>query len=231
MDSLLNAIKLKPNSNNKINFEEENGDLFASIPVSKKIIYWKVPENGYSYCSMNCLFSENLTSTNDFTNEKSNELINELKLRKVDEILPSLNPIQNDSINSDTVTNDEEKLENITQADELSNPETKIDFLECMPYANNTQYDSLKSILKRSKLKSKPEPELITLFDRTGRIEISELKLKLIEMKQQVSRFYIETLHLNLILKHKRYFNLKVFFLLKYESFIKLWQQIYWTIK
>ncbi len=58
--------------------------------------------------------------------------------------------------------------------------------LKCVPYINETQYDYLKGIKHRRWLKGVPEPEILTIFDRTGKIKMRTLKAKLVRMKKEV---------------------------------------------
>ena len=152
-----------------------------------RVVHWKVTEHGYFYCSTDCLserFKPHLvsnklleTKSNSITSPNSNLFINTLR-----NITFKLNAITANDIRPQNSTDIRYHSIN-TQTKNLS---VKQEPLRCDPYVNETQYDFLKGIQKRRKLKSSPEPELVYIFDKTGKTELAELRSRLIKMKTQV---------------------------------------------
>lgn len=62
-------------------------------------------------------------------------------------------------------------------------PKTKA-HLECEPFENEIQYDMLDGLILRHAHRNLPDPDLMHLFDKSGQLNIDELRLRLIKMKQ-----------------------------------------------
>ena len=219
LNSLISDDKLNPKSNkgkifelNKLffinlKFEPFKGSKCESLEQldasnlyekfdythKNRVVYWKVTEHGYFYCSTDCLSGyviPHLVSnkqleakSNSITSPNSNLFINSLR-----NISFQLNAVTANSIHqqnsSDMRSHSNIQIKNLTEPTRPAELEKEL--LRCDPYVNETQYDFLKGIQKRRKLRSSPEPELLYIFDKTGKLELAALRSRLIKMKTQV---------------------------------------------
>ena len=58
--------------------------------------------------------------------------------------------------------------------------------IECLPYVNQTDVDNLTGIIERYNLPNKPQPELLSLFQKHAELSMEEIKMKLIKIKNEV---------------------------------------------
>lgn len=74
---------------------------------------------------------------------------------------------------------EKEKFSNIS----IKNEKEKKIKVNCYPYVMHTQYDSLESIRNRHTQRGQPEPDIIQIFEKNGKIKLNELRQKLINTK------------------------------------------------
>lgn len=193
-------------SRNSTSDDDESGsfDEFQKsyIPANNREVYWTVTESGFYYCSTNCLqVQKNLRRASQSNSNKPHlyNHISDYKQRltemfKYDLFGNTLN--QTFSLKEtleDPTRHNERKFGSLTRpkSDRVNayqqsrKAHTKSEQLKCAPVANETQYDFLKGIKRRRKLKGIAEPELITIFDRTGQIDMDALRTKIIKMKKK----------------------------------------------
>ena len=163
----------------------------------KRAIHWKVTEDGLVYCSKNCLiaskshtrhnkskFDTSSTYSSSFIKANPFYFYNKSYLAQYE---------------TKSTTHDQSVISSDTETVKILN-EDAIELLVCSPYANQTNYDFLRSLSKRNKLVGVPEPELITMFDRSSIIDLKKVREQLIKMKNEVNKFYKQ--NLRAILNH-----------------------------
>lgn len=195
--------ELRQNNNNE-NLDDVQG-MYYSGNNNRRVVYWTVTEDGLFYCSSNCLKSQKKSKASYLTESfHSPNQGYDYKKRLTDMFKSDLfgNTINHTFSLVDTLNNNGEsslkeygysKSGTGTNNYQLSGRKdskstqdlSKSEQLKCTPFSNETQYDFLKGIKRRRKLKGLPEPELITIFDRSGQIDISILRIKLIRMKKE----------------------------------------------
>lgn len=188
--------------------DKDDFDHIQDIYYSNKrrVVHWTVTEDGLFYCSSNCLKFQKKIKESYAAREAINlpNQGNDYKKRLTDMFKSDLfgNTFNHtfsliDTLNYNSENSFKEygysKLGTKTNNYHISGAKyqksmqdlNKNEQLKCNPYANETQYDFLKGIKRRKKLKGLPEPELITIFDRTGQIDMNTLRVKLLRMKKE----------------------------------------------
>lgn len=184
--------------------EESNSfDEFQNsyIPANNREVYWTVTENGFYYCSTNCLQIQKTLKRSSLSNYNKPNLYNHIsdyKQRLTDMFKYDLfgNTLNQTFSLKETLEDPKyserkdgsltrPKTDRVNAYQQSRKVQTKNEQLKCSPVANETQYDFLKGIKRRRKLKGIAEPELITIFDRTGQINMDTLRTKILKMKKK----------------------------------------------
>lgn len=181
---------------------DETTTNFINNVGKNRLVYWTVTEHGFSYCSSNCLKFQKKSDWYAEETLLSNRIDVDYKKRLTDLFKPDLfGNTLNHTLKLVETMSESYHPKQVYQAVKVSPKSTssgildkskeltrKLDLLKCIPYANESQYDFLKGIRRRKKLKGSPEPEVITIFDRTGQMDRNTLRKKLLRMKKEVIR-------------------------------------------
>jgi hypothetical protein len=152
-------------------------DYLLSNMNRHREIFWKVTEEGYFLCAQNCLLHHNA--------DKETNRNQKLEFKKRIHFPTLSKELENFKLAmANNLANLTHKTKNHNLSKTIKTSKNRSLRLECFPYENVTQYDMLHGVLLRNKQKGIPEPELIHIFDRTGNLKLSQLRQRLIKMKQ-----------------------------------------------
>lgn len=199
----LDNYKRTRNNTSSDDEESTSFDEFQNsyIPANNREVYWTVTESGFYYCSTNCLQQQRDLKRASLSNYNKPHLYNHISdykqrltdMFKYDLFGNTLNqtfslketledPKYNERNGGSLIR---PKTDRVNAYQQSRKVHTKSEQLKCSPVANETQYDFLKGIKRRRKLKGIAEPELITIFDRTGQIDMDALRTKILKMKKK----------------------------------------------
>jgi len=190
--------RYKNNNNDTLSANDHAFAAHNYIHNKKRPIYWTVTEDGFSYCSSNCLkFQKNKSNFQPYsaypavTNSPVDYKKRLTEFFKADLFGNAFNHTFRliETLDSNFYWEYPVKATRLARQKDGTEESLagRLEQLKCIPYANETQYDFLRGVKWRRKLKGVPEPEVLAIFDRTGKVQMSALRARLIKMKKEVN--------------------------------------------